>query len=243
MNNKVIKNIVIDGLFLALVAVFAYVPYLGIITVGILSFTTIHVLVLIAAALFGYKKGALVGLFLGIFSLLVAIQYPATLDYFCLNPFISILPRVLFGLISGLVFDFMKRRLSKNAYTICVAPVAAVLTFLHTLLFLTCFYIFGVLDIFGITRALGVGTLIDNLNDSYGSFFTFIVAYVSIGAVCEIAIAAIITPICFRALANVTNSYSYLNRRKLFTFKKADKKEEENELKEENEPYNDEIFI
>ena len=106
---KEIKTIAFDAMFLALIFVFAYVPYLGYITIGPLAFTTMHVLVLLGAILFGAKRGALYGFFFGVSSLLVALQYTGTLNYFCLNPFISIVPRVLFGLIAGLVFDALKK--------------------------------------------------------------------------------------------------------------------------------------
>ena len=52
MNRKFIKEIVIDALFLALIVIFSYVPYIGLITIGPISFTTIHLIVLIAGVLF-----------------------------------------------------------------------------------------------------------------------------------------------------------------------------------------------
>ena len=84
---KEIKTIAFDAMFLALIFVFAYVPYLGYITIGPLAFTTMHVLVLLGAILFGAKRGALYGFFFGVSSLLVALQYPGTLNYFCLNDY------------------------------------------------------------------------------------------------------------------------------------------------------------
>ena len=208
MNTKVIREIIINGLFLALIAIFTYVPYVGIITVGILSFTTIHILVLIAASLFGIRTSTLVGLFFGIFSLLKAIQYPGTLDYFFINPFVSILPRVLFGLLSGFMFDLFKKKLSKKAFKISIAPLSGGLTFIHTLLTLLSLYIFGIEDVFGISHAIGLGSIIDTVNATYGSFLYFVLAFVTIGSLIEIVVAAIITPICFAALDGVVQSYT-----------------------------------
>ena len=210
MKQNIIKEITIDALFLALIAIFTFVPYLGIITIGPLSFTTLHILVLIAASLFGWKKGMLVGTFFGVFSLFAAISHPGTLDYFCLNPFISILPRTLFGLLSGLTFDFFKKTFSKNTFNLLIAPLSAILTLIHTILFLLSFYVFGILDIFKITQGLGLSDIINSLNSSYGSFFSFVIAFVSIGAIVEIIAAGIITPLCFKALANLTHTYSYI---------------------------------
>lgn len=207
MNTKVIREIVINGLFLALIVIFAYVPYLGIITIGTLSFTTIHIIVLIAASLFGVKTGTLVGLYFGIFSFLKAFQYPGQFDYFFINPFISILPRVLFGFISGYIFDLLKKKLTNKQFKIALVPVAAILTFIHTLLVLLCLYIFGIEDIFRISYATGLESLVGDYS-GYGSFFYFVIAFVSIGSSVEIIGAAIITPICFAALEGVIQSYN-----------------------------------
>lgn len=199
-NIKLIKQLVFDALFLALIFVFSYTPYLGYITVGPLSFTTIHILVLIGAILFGYKRGALYGLFFGISSLVVALQYPGTLNYFSLNPFISILPRVLFGLISGAIFDLLRKTVSKKVFITLIFPLSGIFTLLHTILFFVAFYIFGVKDVFGITTALGLGSLVETLNGTYGGLMAFIGAYMSIGCVCEILGAALIVPSVYLAV-------------------------------------------
>ena len=189
---KEIKTIAFDAMFLALIFVFAYVPYLGYITIGPLAFTTMHVLVLLGAILFGAKRGALYGFFFGVSSLLVALQYPGTLNYFCLNPFISIVPRVLFGLIAGLVFDALKKHCTQKTFNIVSIPLCGVFTLLHTVLYFTFFYVFGVRDVFGITSLLGVADLIESMNSTYGSLLGFIGSYMSIGCVCEIAVAIVL---------------------------------------------------
>ena len=189
---KEIKTIAFDAMFLALIFVFAYVPYLGYITIGPLAFTTMHVLVLQGAILFGAKRGALYGFFFGVSSLLVALQYPGTLNYFCLNPFISIVPRVLFGLIAGLVFDALKKYCTQKTFNIVSIPLCGVFTLLHTVLYFTFFYVFGVRDVFGITSLLGVADLIESMNSTYGSLLGFIGSYMSIGCVCEIAVAIVL---------------------------------------------------
>lgn len=59
MNKRIdiIRNIVIDALFLALILLFTYVPQIGYIQVmPTMAITTIHLVVLIGASLFGWKK-------------------------------------------------------------------------------------------------------------------------------------------------------------------------------------------
>jgi len=187
-----IQQIVYDALFLALFFVFAYVPYLGYINIGTLAFTTMHILVIIGALLFGKRRGILYGFFFGITSLVIAINYPGTLNYFCLNPFISILPRVLFGLISGLLFDFLRTHCSQKKFNILIIFSSGLLTLVHTILYFVCFYIFGILDIFKISSLLGLSDLIDLLFNQYGGFISFILSTMSIGSICEIVAAMVI---------------------------------------------------
>lgn len=193
-NQLIIRNIVLDSLFLALIVLFTFVPYLGIITIGPLSFTTIHIIVLIGACLFGYKKGVLYGLFFGIMTFLKAFMYPGTLDYFCINPLISILPRVIFGLVSGILFDILRSKLNNRNFNICIPFVAGVLTIIHTILFLMCFYIFGVKDILKISEIMGLSGI--NVSGfGYDSFMAFVTVFISWGAICEVVLSIILIPL------------------------------------------------
>ncbi len=191
-----IKQLVFDATFLALIVVFAFVPYLGYITIGPLAFTTLHIFIVLGAALFGWKRGLLYGLFFGVTSLLVGLQYPGTLNYLCLNPLISILPRVLFGLISGLIFDFIRKFASQKLFNILLFPLSGVFTLLHTILYFVCFYLFGYLDVFNITHLLGLQDLISLLGQ-YGGLLAFITTFMSIGCLCEIGACIVIVPLIY----------------------------------------------
>ncbi len=210
MQNRVLlKQMAIDGLFIALLALFTFTPYLGLIQVGLISFTAIHVIVLIGAAFFGWKRGFLYGFFFGIFSLFKAIQYPNTVDYFFLNPFISVLPRVLFGAISGFIFDLVKKKGSSKLFYGLLIPLSAALTFLHTFLTLSCLYIFGVLDFLKISSALGLKALIDQISNTFPSFWVFIIGNVAIGSVCEMILAAIIVPSIYLTVNKIYHINSF----------------------------------
>ena len=155
MYRKTIFYVSFYALFLALFVIFSYVPYIGYITVGPISFTTMHILVLVGALLFGKWTGAVFGLFMGVLSLLVSLQHPGNINYLFLNPFVSILPRVLFGFIAGLVFDLLRKKTTFAGFLTVAAPLCGILTLLHTVLTLSCLYVFGYLDIFYISRAVG----------------------------------------------------------------------------------------
>ena len=193
-NRKTLLNISVSALFLALIIAFSYIPNLGYITIGPISFTTIHIIVLIGAMIFGKRKGALFGLFFGVFSLLVSLSYPSTINYLFVNPFVSVLPRVLFGFISGYVFDFFRKRLDKKLFLTICAPIAGILTIFHTFLTLVCLYIFGYLDIFKISGGLGMMDIIEANEAAFGSFGNFILAFIAPGTVCEATSSIVLVP-------------------------------------------------
>ena len=53
--NNSIYYIALYALFIALMAVFTYVPFIGYISLGVVSMTTVHILVLTFAFLTGWK--------------------------------------------------------------------------------------------------------------------------------------------------------------------------------------------
>lgn len=193
-NRKSILNISISAIFLALIIVFSYIPNLGYITFGPISFTTIHLIVLIGAMIFGKWKGLIFGTFFGIFSLIISMQYPGTVNYLFLNPFVSVLPRMLFGFISGWLFDYFRKHTDKVGFLAICAPLAGILTILHTFLTLICLYVFGYLDIFKISEGLGMMDIIKANEAAFGSFGNFILAFIAPGSVCECVAAIILTP-------------------------------------------------
>ncbi len=201
-NRKTLLNISVSALFLALIIAFSYIPNLGYITIGPISFTTIHIIVLIGAMIFGKWKGALFGLYFGLFSLLVSLNYPTTINYLFINPFVSVLPRVLFGFISGAIFDFLRKRSDKKLFLTVCAPIAGILTIFHTFLTLSSLYVFGYLDIFKISQALGMMDIIEANEAAFGSFGNFILAFIAPGTVCEVAASIVLVP-------TVSSLYAY----------------------------------
>ncbi|MFA6755066.1 MAG: ECF transporter S component [Bacilli bacterium] len=208
MKNRILlKQLVIDALFIALMAVFTYVPYIGYITLGPISFTTVHVLVILGAALYGYKRGLLYGTVMGIFSLIKAINYPGVIDYLFVDPLISVLPRALFGLFTGLIFDALRKHVSQEHFNYLTFIVSPIMTFVHTLLTLSSLYVFGILlgsneGIWTISKALGLVDIVTSINNSYSSFWVFILSFVSLGALAEMVVSLILVPTCYIIIHN-----------------------------------------
>lgn len=110
-DNKTFR-LVIRGILLAIIIVQAMVPFLGFIPLGFISLTIIHITVIVAAIVLGTKDGAIIGLFWGLATIVRAYAMPTTpFDTLVFtNPIISVLPRILVGVVAGVVFNqFYKR--------------------------------------------------------------------------------------------------------------------------------------
>ncbi len=133
-NRKLVSDIALDGLFIAIIAILTFVPYIGFIPLGFVSVTIIHIPVILGAIVFGWKRGALYGTAFGLASLIQATQQPAgTLDAAFVNPVISVLPRLLFGIVSGLLASVLFKIVpDKKTNRLLISLVAFISTAFHT---------------------------------------------------------------------------------------------------------------
>ncbi len=198
MRNKRIMRIVFDAMFLAIIAVMTFVPYVGYIQIGLISFTLIHLPVLIGAALFGWRRGLMYGIFFGLGSLIKATTYPGTIDFLFVNPLISVLPRAVFGLVAGLAFSLARKLPKLYLKGGFIAVLSFLLTALHTFLVLTMLVIVyrPELEVFLNSSVTWVGLAVGGL--------------ITTGALIEAAIAAIITPTVVLLIINKYRNSDYL---------------------------------
>ncbi|MGI6586539.1 MAG: ECF transporter S component [Gracilibacteraceae bacterium] len=99
-----VRKMVIVGVLGGVSAVLGMTP-LGFIPVGPTRATIMHIPVIIGAILEGPIVGALVGLIFGLFSIFQALTNPTPVSFVFLNPLVSVVPRVLIGIISYYVFE------------------------------------------------------------------------------------------------------------------------------------------
>ncbi|MCF0246932.1 MAG: ECF transporter S component [Ileibacterium sp.] len=140
-----IRNMTIFSMFLAIELILLFTP-LGFIRLPGLSITLMHIPVIAAGILLGVKYGAGLGLVFGLCSVWNATMQPGVTS-FIFSPFvtvagisgnwtsliIAIVPRVLLGVIAGLVFEALNKKLPRAAS----AGIAAVIaTLCHTLMVL-----------------------------------------------------------------------------------------------------------
>lgn len=115
------------SILIAVVLVQNFVPLVGYVPVGPLSLTLIHVTVLIGAVAFGWKSGALVGLAWGLITWVRAFIAPTSplAVIVMVNPLISVLPRVLLGIVGGMAFALLVRHCSARSAAVIAAGLGA----------------------------------------------------------------------------------------------------------------------
>lgn len=186
-------NVSVMGILTALLIMQALVPMFGYIriTPGI-AITTMHLTVIIGAVVLGTRSGATLGLIWGIISMTVAYVAPGDPLSLLLfrNPIIAIVPRVLCGLVAGLIFNQVGRGGERRHLTarMVTAGIAGALT--NTL------FVIGFTWLFYAQRA---ASIVGNGADSHNLGFVLI-AMLGVNAVAEAIAAAIVTPLLGRAL-------------------------------------------
>lgn len=186
-------RLVIRAILTAIIILQTMVPFLGFIPIGITSLTIIHITVIVAAIVLGTKDGMFIGLVWGIFTIIRAFTSPTTpLDITVFtNPIISVLPRVLVGLVAGILFTGLYRKTNKVVLASIVAAIFGTLT--NTVLVLT---LMGTLYTSLVATTYGV--------DASALFVTLGAIAVTNG-VSEVITAVILTPILVKALFAATS--------------------------------------
>lgn len=103
--------------------------------------------VLVAAQFYGPKVGAICGGFFGITSLIIAVVYSFAIPLYsvAINPLVSVLPRILAGVATGLVYKGIKNKIKNEKKSVAAASVAATVSgvLTNTVLFLGFFFLFA----------------------------------------------------------------------------------------------------
>jgi len=97
------RQLTITGMLSAISIILGLTGY-GFIPLPMAKATIMHIPVIIGALLEGPLVGAMVGLIFGIFSIFQNISNPNILSFAFINPLVSILPRILVGIIPYYVY-------------------------------------------------------------------------------------------------------------------------------------------
>lgn len=178
--NRNVFQMTIVSMLIAILIIQTFVPILGYIPLGPIDVTIVHITVILAAVLFGSKTGLIVGTSWGLLSMLRAYVQPTPFNIVFLNPLISVVPRMLVGWVSGLLFQAIKNRLSERwSYTL----TALVGTLMNTVLVLGGIYIFAAESY---ANALGV---------SQNALLSALGAVVATNGIIEVIVSMIILPL------------------------------------------------
>lgn len=107
-----VRKMTVAGVLGGISAILGLTP-LGFIPIGPTRATIMHIPVIIGAIMEGPVVGGIVGLIFGVFSILQALMNPTPVSFMFLNPLISIVPRVLIGIVSYYVYELFKKMGSK----------------------------------------------------------------------------------------------------------------------------------
>lgn len=191
-----VKSLAMDAMIIAIIVIMGLIPQVGYIMIlpG-LSLTLVHLPVLLGCYIGGPKKGLLYGLVFGLTSWYQAMFNMSGLNIFFIYPWISVLPRVLFGFIAGSVFSFLRKLLKGKDKFYVTSGTSFLLTVIHTALVFSCLFIFyptEMISLFGSTQEITQGV----------TFFFF--GVILLGAAGEALLAAILIPILGKVFKEVS---------------------------------------
>ncbi len=127
-----IREMTITAMFIAIIAVMAFTP-IGFITIFAVAATLIHIPVLIGGAVLGRRTGIILGLAFGVVSLIRGAT-SADLNFVFVFPWVSILPRFIFGLLIYDVYQLTLKLVKKRILALVISFF--VLSMLHSIMVL-----------------------------------------------------------------------------------------------------------
>ena len=190
MNNKLsTRNMVLTAILSALIIVMTVVPYTGYITVGIIEITTLHIVTILAGVLLGWQGGAIVGFVWGASCIVrCLIAYPIYKPFGFANPFVALIPRMLVGIVSGLLFSLLKKTRLARTPSISLAAIAGSLT--NTVLVLSAMTVYCRVHGMEGYESAGVYTVLSSI----------VTTLAGINGIIEIIAAIVLVPAIYFAL-------------------------------------------
>lgn len=192
------------ALLTGLMIVLGFTP-IGIIPIGVISATTMHVPVIIGACLLGPKMGGVLGGVFGIMSVIRATITPA-LTSFVFTPFysftpefsgswksliVAIVPRILIGVVSGYIYKFIMK-ITKEKQSIALVCAGAIGSLTNTIGVMGLIYL-----LFGNQYAKALDSSIELL-------LGLILTVVTTNGFAEVVVAGVLVLVIGKALAAVS---------------------------------------
>lgn len=138
------------------ISIFLGLTGLGFVQLPLFKLTILHIPVIIGAIIEGPIVGASIGFIFGLFSLYQNITAPTLMSPFFYNPIVSIVPRVLIGIVSYYVYKLLREKFKSTKTALTIAAVAGSLT--NTIGVLGSIYLFYFKDYANILLSNGTVT-------------------------------------------------------------------------------------
>ena len=194
------------ALFVAIILIMAFTPFLGYIPLGFMKATIVHVPVIIGSILLGPKKGALLGGVFGLTSFVNNSFINPTITSFVITPIytlgemkggvgsiiICFVPRILVGVIPYYIYRVLRKSFkNKQAGMVVSLGAAGVIGSLtNTLLVMNLIYLF-----FGDSFLM--------VNDAATKGYLFILSIIGMNGVPEAIVSAILVSFVGRVLLKI----------------------------------------
>lgn len=123
-----VRRMAVISILSAISIVLSMIPFVGYIPLGPIKATIMHVPVIIGAVIEGPFVGAAVGLIFGLTSLFKAFTEPTITSFCFMNPVISVLPRILIGVMAYYVYTVIHKITKKVYLSGFIAGIAGSLT-------------------------------------------------------------------------------------------------------------------
>ena len=123
-----VRRMTVISVLSAISIVLSMIPFVGYIKLGPVDATIMHVPVIIGAVVEGPLVGAAVGLIFGLTSLFKAFTEPSITSFCFMNPIISVLPRILIGVVAYYVYRLIYKICKKVYVSGFVAGIVGSLT-------------------------------------------------------------------------------------------------------------------
>ena len=145
MNNKKqlleTRTITLIGIMTAVIIVMSVVPFLGYIPLGFIDATILHVPVIIVAIVEGPVAGGILGFMFGMTSFIKAFVTPNATAFIFMNPIVSVIPRILIGVLTGYVFLALRGNKNKAVNKLAITISAAIGSLTNSFLVLGLIYL------------------------------------------------------------------------------------------------------
>lgn len=186
------KRLVTAGMLVAISILLDATPF-GTIRLPLISATIAHIPTIIGGILCGPLVGAIIGLSFGLASLIRNLTQPTSILSFALmNPLISVLPRVLVGILSYYTYHGV-RKFANDYLSIIIGAVIG--SFTNTVAVLGMIYIVYAKDV--VEKFSEVGKI--------GSAQTILLGIASANGLPEAIVAAILSVIIVKTLKKIYN--------------------------------------